>query len=304
MNRDNVRWRHYPGFLAFKALCGLVRMLPEKSAERLFDGASFLACHLDRRHRKVALANLDLAFGESKTVEEKKKILREAFQSLFFTAAEFVRLPRVIGDIESRIRVVPDDGPVARALARGKGVIYLVSHIGNWELLAHRGLYISQWRLASVARPLRNPLIYGEIERLRCINGAVVLKKKQVIREIIERLRRNWCVAILMDQYAGRKSPFVPFFGRPVSTIPVVARLAVKTGAAVVPVFSVRRRFGLLDLCVCEEVPVSNSGDREADIIENCTRFNRVIEEWVRRYPGHWLWMHRRWRRKKAAGEP
>ena len=218
--------------------------------------------------------------------------------------AEFIRLPVTIDEIESRVHIVPGPEEVHRALREGRGIIFIISHFGNWELLAHRGLRECEHRIASVARPLKNPLIYREIERLRCLNGAVVLRKKWVAKEIIGKIKDNWCVAILMDQYSGRNAPFVPFFGRPVSTTPAVALIAMKTGAAVIPIFNVRRRFGYLSLNVCDPVEIARTGDKEKDIRENCARFNRVIEEWVRRFPDQWMWMHRRWRRKKGPEEP
>jgi len=304
MSKKPTLWRYYPGYLAARWLCGLIRLLPENCVERLFSAASAVAYAVDAKHRKLALRNLDLAFGDTKSEKEKKAIARGAFRSLFFMAAEFILVPKVVGRINSRVQVVPNFDPVTRALADKRGVIFIISHFGNWEVLAHRGLSFCEQRVASVARPLKNPFINREIEKLRCLNGAVILRKKWVAREIIERLEHNWCVAILMDQYSGRNAPFVPFFGRPVSTTPAVARFAMRTGAAVIPAFGIRQRFGYHHLCMCDEVPVVNTGNKKADIIENCTRFNRVIEEWVRRYPDQWLWMHRRWRRKKAAWEP
>jgi len=302
MEEERILWRHYPSYFLLKWVGGCIRLLPEGLVWHAAAAASRIAYLIDACHRRLALNNLDLAFGDSKTKIEKRRIARGAFRSLFLTVAELILIPRIMRDL-SRHAELRNAAGVSNALLKKRGVIFIISHFGNWEIMAHTCVSLGN-KLASVGRPLKNPLIYREIERLRCFNGAVVLKKKWIAREIIERLKNNWCVALLVDQYAGRHAPFVPFFGRPVSTTPAAALLAMKTGAVVLPVFDVRERYGYHHSYVCDPVDIVATGDREADIRENCARFNRVIEDWVRRYPDHWLWMHRRWRRKKGPDEP
>jgi KDO2-lipid IV(A) lauroyltransferase len=302
MEEERILWRNYPSYFLLKGVCGCIRLLPEGFVRRASDAASGITYMIDARHRRLALRNLDLAFGDSTTIAEKRRIARGAFRSLFRTVVELISIPRMMKNFSRHAEVRNAEG-IARALHKKRGVLFLISHFGNWEIMAHACVALGH-KLASVGRPLKNPLIYREIERLRCFNGAVVLKKKWIAREIIERLKNNWCVALLVDQYAGRHAPFVPFFGHPVSTTPAAALLAMKTGAVVLPVFDVRERYGYHHICVCDPVDIVATGDREADIRENCARFNCVIEDWVRRYPDQWLWMHRRWRRKKGPDEP
>ena len=301
MAEDRVSWTQYPAFFLFMGLCGIIRLLPERSAYRLAEGLSLLAYLADRRHRRVAHANLDLAFGDTKTAREKRAIVRGSYRNFFLTIIEFILTPKIRRRREpfSRMFGVPI---ITDALRRGKGILFLISHFGNWETMATctpevRGI------IAAIGRPIRNLLIYREIERLRAMNNLKPLRKKWVVREIIDHLRRNGGVTVLIDQYAGRYAPFVPFFGQPVSTTTMAPLLALKTGAAVIPAFDVRVRYGYHEVHVCRPIEVPDTGDREADIAEGCARINRVIEEWVRRYPDHWLWMARRWRRKKMPGE-
>ena len=302
MEEERILWCHYPSYFLLKGVCGCIRLLPEGFVRRASDAASKITYMVDTRHRRLALKNLDLAFGDSKTQAEKRRIARGAFRSLFRTVVELIFIPRMMKDFSRHAEIRNAEG-ISNALQKKRGVIFLISHFGNWEIMAHTCVSLGN-KLASVGRPLKNPLIYREIERLRCFNGAVMLKKKWIAREIIERLKNNWCVALLVDQYAGRHAPFVPFFGHPVSTTPAAALLAMKTGAVVLPVFDVREWYGYHHIYVCDPVDIVSTGNRDADIEENCARFNRVIEEWVRRRPDQWLWMHRRWRRKKGPDEP
>jgi len=302
MDEERALLRHYPSYFVFRAFCGLMRLLPAALVGGLFSAASQVAYLLDGAHRRLALSNLDIAFGDAKSAQEKRAIARGSFRSLFLTIGELILVPRLVRDLETAQKST-NFGGIARALRKNRGVIFLISHFGNWELMAHCCV-AGGHRLISVGRPIRNPLIYREIERLRCWNGAEMLRKKWVARDVIESLRSNSCVAMLIDQYAGRNAPFVPFFGRPVSTTPAIALLAMKTGAVVLPVFNIRERFCRNHLYVCEPVEIADTGNLESEVPENCARFNRVLEEWIRRRPDHWLWMARRWRRKKGPDEP
>ncbi len=301
MGDARAKWRHYPGYLLFRGVCGAFRLLPERCAYRLAEGLSALVCLADRRHRKVARANLEIAFGDTKTRREKRAIVRGAYRNLALTAVEFILTPKFRRRREPFSRIV--GLPIlSEAFRAGKGVILLISHFGNWETMATCTPEI-EGLIAAVGRPLPNPLIYREVERLRAMNNLKPMRKKWAVREIMNLLRDNLGVAILADQYAGRYAPFVPFFGRPVSTQPAPALLALKTGAAVIPAFDVRVRRGRHEVHVCPPIEIPATGDLAADVAEGCARINRVIEEWVRRRPDHWLWMARRWRRKKRPGE-
>jgi KDO2-lipid IV(A) lauroyltransferase len=302
MHENRPSLIYYPGYLLFVGISNFLRILPTGLVWRIFSAASRLTYMFDGRHRRLALHNLDIAFGSTKTAEEKKRIARESFKNLFLTVAEFLLIPKLIDTVDDLI-TLKNPELIKKEINKERGVIFLVSHFGNWEIMAHTCMR-NGFKLASVGRPLKNPLVYGEIERLRCLNGGVALKKKWVARDIMKKLRDGWCVAILFDQYAGRYAPFVPFFGRPVSTTPAIALLAMKTGVAVMPVFNVREGYGKNTVYVCEPVEIANTGNREKDIEVNCARFNGVLEQWVRKMPGHWMWMHRRWRKKKRPDEP
>ena len=294
-------WTRYPAYILFRLACWAVRLLPLRLAYRLAEGGSRIACLVDLRHTAVARRNLDIAFGGSKTKRQKRAIVRGAYRNLFLTMTEFILTPKISRSGEPFSRPV-NIRVVRRALRAGKGILFAVSHFGNWETMATRTPEFDGI-IKTVDRPLRNTLIHGEIERLRAMNNLVGIGKKRVVREIIDQLRRNRGVTVMTDQYAGRHAPFVPFFGRPASTPATIPILALKTGAAVIPAFDVRVGYGRHEVHLCEPVPMASTGDRDADIAEGCARINRVVEEWVRRHPDHWMWMARRWRRKKAPCE-
>jgi KDO2-lipid IV(A) lauroyltransferase len=189
---------------------------------------------------------------------------------------------------------------VDAAHGRGRGVLLLSAHLGSWEVAALvAGLVLPQG-FSVVNRPLDNPLLDAELERFRAAFGNQSLGKSGVARQILHALRRGGGVGLLIDQRAHKAEGVqVPFFGRPSWTHPILARLAVRTGAPVVPIW------GLWDgpgrYTVRFEAPVeAGSGDDETALT---ARYMRVIEAAIRERPEQWLWYHDRWRHERMGGE-
>ena len=168
-------------------------------------------------------------------------------------------------------------------------------HFGHWELVALMQGFLGM-PLALVTRRLDNPLLERRLARLRTLSGNEVIHRQGAVREMLKALKRNLGIAIVIDQDAKRSGIFVPFFGRQAATTPTLAAVALKTGAPIVPVFSVPRPDGSYDVIYEPEVEVVSTGDREADVHRLTAHCTAIIERWVRRHPEIWLWMHRRWK--------
>jgi KDO2-lipid IV(A) lauroyltransferase len=173
-------------------------------------------------------------------------------------------------------------------------------HFGHWELSGLMQGYLGL-PLALVARPLDNPRLERILAALRERSGNRVLHKRNAVREILRALRERIGVAIVIDQDARGDGVFVPFFGQPASTTPTLALLALRSGAPVIPSFSVPQEDGTYRVVYEAPVEISPSGDRERDVLELTARCTAVVERWVRRHPEAWLWMHRRWKTRPAA---
>jgi KDO2-lipid IV(A) lauroyltransferase len=155
--------------------------------------------------------------------------------------------------------------------------------------------------LVLITRPLDNPALERLLAGVRSRSGNRVVHKRNAVREMVRALREGLGVAIVIDQDAGRDGLFVPFFGRPASTTPTLARIALRTGAAVVPSFSVPRDDGTYDVHYGPPVEVDRSDDIDADATRLTAACTAIIESWVRRHPEHWFWMHRRWKTAPPA---
>jgi len=289
--------------LAAVLLAGL-RWLPRPVARAAGGVLGWLAIRLHSRWRRVGDFNLQLAFPEL-SAAERARLLRGAFRQLGWQAAEFARFPRHNARTIENVIVYDGLENYQAAAARGKGVLYLTAHVGAWELSSFSHS-LHGYPLAYVNRPLDNSRVDGLVNRYRSLGGNRPLDRRAAARAILEELKKGNAVGILMDQNVleGDGNVFVPFFGAPASTTAGLARIALRTEAAVVPVFVLwdeklrkyRLRFELA-------LALVRTGDDERDVLENTARFTKVIEETIRRHPEQWLWIHRRWS-TRPPGQP
>ena len=259
------------------------------------------------RLRRMARANLDCAFGATKTPAEKTRIAR----------ASFSHLGRLLCDTPAFSRVLPErledfvefEGleHVRKAYSQGRGVFVFSGHYGNWEMVALVQGYLGM-PLAMVTRPLDNPHLERILFGYRTLSGNQIIHKRGAAKEMLRAIRRGWGVAIVIDQNVrGEDGIFVDFFGLPASTTPALATLALKTEAPVVPVFGIPLPDGRYRIRYLPEVEFQRTGDTREDILALTQRCTRIIEDQIREQPEFWVWMHRRWRtrpREDSAADP
>jgi KDO2-lipid IV(A) lauroyltransferase len=236
--------------------------------------------------------------------QEREAILRAEYRNLGFLLAEFCKMPDYTAVTASRFIRYEGLENYLKARDRGKGVLVLTGHLGAWELSSFYHSLMGM-PMGMVIRRLDNPLVDAFVNRIRCLYGNRVIHKDDFARGLIASMRAGETVGILMDtNMTPPQGVFVPFFGVMACTASGMARIAAKTGAAVVPGFllweeSERRyvlRFG-------DELPVVHTGDAEQDALTNTAAFTETIEGYVRKYPEQWLWMHRRWKTRPAGEE-
>jgi KDO2-lipid IV(A) lauroyltransferase len=292
-------------YLLFRVVYGCFRLLRRSWALALGARLGEIFYLLDRPHRRTALQNLRIAFPGAHE-SERRSILRRSCRNLGRLLAEVCHLDRLRPELVARYVRIEDREAWERALgqARERGLVILTGHFGNWELLAYsQGLLGHPVTL--VHRPLRNPLVDRAITALRGRAGTRSIAKKSAARAALRALHRGALLAIPADQNQTRRDGvFVDFFGMSASTTSGPARLAMLTGAAVIPVFLVRE--GETDrhrLVVLPEVEMVNTGAPHADALTNTQRCTKVIEEMVRAHPEQWIWFHKRWR-TQALGAP
>jgi Kdo2-lipid IVA lauroyltransferase/acyltransferase len=268
-------------------------------------GVSFaqLIYLLHGKLRRVGMRNLQLAFPEM-ALRNRRKLVRKVFTSLGRQFAEVCLFPRYTAENVSDAVIYDGFENFDRASQRGKGVLFLTGHLGGWELSAFaHSLYGHP--LYFVMRPLDNPYLDALVRRYRTMHGNTPILKDDPARELLRAMKQGSTVGILMDtNMTPPEGIFVDFFGMPACTASGLARIALRTDAAVVPGFTlwdpVLRKYRLR---FDPAVQLVRTGNNEADILANTQLFTKVIEDFVRRYPDQWLWVHRRWK-TRPAGQP
>jgi KDO2-lipid IV(A) lauroyltransferase len=269
--------------------------LPRPLARAVGISLAWLIYLLHGKLRRVGKRNLELVFPE-KSRRERAKILRGVFTSLGRQLAEVCLYRWYTRENVSKIVVYEGFENYERALARGKGVLFLTAHLGAWELSAFaHSLY--GYPLGVLMRPLDNPYLDRLVRTYRTLHGNKAVDK-DFARGLIAAMRKGEAVGVLMDtNMIASQGVFVDFFGMQACTASGIARVALRTDAAVVPGFTIwdpmlkkyRLRFD-------PAAKLIRTGNTEADVVANTALFTKIIEDYVRRYPDQWLWVHRRWK--------
>ena len=250
------------------------------------------------------MRNLELALPEM-PVEDRKRTLRQMYRGLGWQLAEFCRMERyTAANTRDWIRYEGQEHFLT-AEARGNGVLILTGHLGAWELSSFYHSLMGH-PMGMVIRRLDNRLLDAFVNRIRCLHGNRVLHKDDFARGLLTAMRQGESVGILMDtNMTPPQGVFVDFFGVPTCTASGLARVALKTGAAVVPGFLLwEAAEGRYVLHFGEQIEIDATSDAESDIVALTQRCTGVIEAWIRRYPDQWLWIHRRWKTRPAGDDP
>lgn len=297
--RTLIALRHFAEYAAVLAVRWVVGVVSGSVSRRIgtMIGLSFYL--VDRGHRRLAISQLRAAFPV-RSAAECRTIARQTFEHFGRSLVALLRAStQTPADILAGFDIEGADR-VRAAHAAGKGVIIVTGHFGYWEL--HNIVHpLVLPPMSVLARPLDNPYVHALVERIRRMTGNRVVYRHGAMRRVLRALQQNECVGILIDQHIhGADAVPVDFFGRPAATTAAVAELALRTGAALVPAFTIPQEDGRCRLVFEHpiEVPPA-SGDRVLALTQRCTD---VLEMYVRRYPHLWLWMHRRWRDGSPRG--
>ncbi len=298
--------QHRFEYLLLRALRGIVVSLPLRTAQALGARLGGFAHALFASRRRVALENLERAFP-GMTPAERERIARGAFRNYGITFLELLWAPNLTTRVLDRL-VVPGEGSaqlIRELHGRGRGLIVLTGHFGNWELVALAFPHLSGLAVHVIVQQQNNELADALISQHRALFGNTLIPRGISVREILSALDRGGIVALAADQSGPKEGVFVPYFGREVATPQGPAAFAVRKGTPILMLFMVRQDDGTYR-AECEAVPMDDLGAGDTDAVSELTRrHTAILERMVRAHPDQWLWMHRRWKntREPAAGE-
>jgi KDO2-lipid IV(A) lauroyltransferase len=300
-NRSAIRnlLEFVPAWLLLKALM----LMPRGAAISAGRLVALAAYYLHGRLRRVGYRNLALAMPELGEAE-RRVIVRGVFTNLGRLLGEFTQFPKIRRENISELVEYDGFENYSRASDRGRGVLMLTGHIGAWELCAFaQGVYGHP--LSFLVRPLDNPLLDRMVRQYRELSGNRTIDKNRAVKSVLEILRGGRDVGLLIDANTmPDQGVFCDFFGMPACSTTGLAVFALRAEAPVVPGFLIwDERLKKHRLCFEPEIQLIRTGDFKEEVMLNTARFTKVIEEYARRYPDQWLWVHKRWH-TRPPGEP
>jgi Kdo2-lipid IVA lauroyltransferase/acyltransferase len=287
-------------FCVFGALQALFFLLPRKACLGLGRQLGSFLFRADRRHREIVLANLETAFGGELPLEERRRIARDSFRTFGQVLADTVKWAHLSHRKRLRLLSLEGGDHLRRALEEGRGAMLFSAHLGNWEVAS---LAVSRFaRLNVVARPLDSRVLERWLLRFRKSLGARVISKFQAAKPVLQALRRNEVVAILMDQNVLRsQAVFVDFFGRPAATTPALGSFFARARSPLLPVFCYPTASFSYTVKIGPPVEVELSGSLDEDVLKITRHCTKMIESEIRQNPSLWFWFHNRWKTRPPA---
>jgi KDO2-lipid IV(A) lauroyltransferase len=287
-----------------RTLLTLMGALPRGMARRAGAALGAVAWWVLPKLRRTGLRNLELAYPEMPAAE-RTRILRGVYRHLGWQLGEFCQMPRYTRENTRDLFRYEGLEHYLAARERGRGVLIVTGHLGAWELSSFWHSLMGH-PMAMVIRRLDNPRVDKLVNDIRCLHGNRVVHKDDFARGLLVAMKLGETVGILMDtNMTPPQGIFVPFFGVMACTAAGMARVALRTGAAVLPGFLVWEaaekkyvlHFG-------PAIALVETGDDDRDVLENTARFTAAIEAFIRRYPDQWLWVHRRWKTRPEGEAP
>ncbi len=290
--------RYFLEYVFFRIILFAIQNLTEGMIFRLGQFSGTVVYYCSPKRRKIARINLDIAFGDSKTPEEKNRITR---QSMIYMVVHALQCLWITRNTEERVhRLFPTEPEkleyLLDILKRGKGVFFLMAHYGNWEALGIFFGYSKYCKLCSIARKFDNPYLENFIMRLRTLSGSRIFHKEESPLKMVRALKQNSCVAVMMDQNGGIGGLFVDFFGKKAATPRSLAMLSRSTHAAVIPLIPYPLENGRYKAIFLPELKLEETGDKKKDIFRWTEEYQKTLEKVIREHPEPWMWFHRRWK--------
>jgi KDO2-lipid IV(A) lauroyltransferase len=284
--------RRLAAYLVIRVVITLARILPRAWGRLLFHNLGAFCYWLFRGSRKVALANLELVYGKRLSDKDLRGMARAAFINLARFAYDIARIRRQSLDARSPMVEIVGKHHLDEALAKGKGVIAVTGHVGNWELL---GSYLAfrGYPVNVLATEIRDRRLNRFLMELRRSTGLRVLERSRQLMGAVRSLKRGEILGVLIDQDTSVESVVVDFLGQPAKTAVGPVKLARRTGAPVVPIAMLMTADGGYRIEVKEGLEFDHrSGSLESEV-ERCSK---AVESFIRKEPTQWVWMHKRWK--------
>lgn len=281
---------------AFKSFVFLVKHTPQFIMDAILNFFAFLAYKLDSRHRKIARVNLDLAYENKMSDEEKRRITKKCYKNLLFNMRDFVENQDTSKEKLLSKVTIHNEHYYHSIKEEGKGIIFLTAHYGNWELLplCTGATYGKLW---GVGRNLDYEKMNQILQKNRNQFNVHMLEKKGAIRGLLKALKNGENIGLLVDQNTRKKEGIlVDFFGKKVTHTPSASLIARKTNSVIIPTFITSDDYQTYDITFYEPIYTDKTENSEEDIRKSVQAQADATQRAIELKPDEWFWLHRRWK--------
>ncbi|MFA5275430.1 MAG: lysophospholipid acyltransferase family protein [Candidatus Omnitrophota bacterium] len=279
----------------------IVQFVPSCCLYGFANVIAYLGYRLASKQRKIALDSLKIAFGNEKSEWELEHIANDCFIYMAKSAIELMYLMGRPKALKERVKIIGAEY-LDKALAKGKGVILVSAHFGNFPLLLAK-LSLEGYKTAGIMRQMRDLKVEDIFLKMRNRYGIKTIyaqPRNVCVNSTIESLRNNEAVFIPIDQNFGTSGVFVDFFGVKAATATGPVVLAQRTKASILPCFIIRQPDDTHNIVFEPEMVLGEGNNAQETILINIQKLTSIIESYIRRYPAEWGWIHRRWKSKPA----
>ncbi|MFA5350783.1 MAG: lysophospholipid acyltransferase family protein [Candidatus Omnitrophota bacterium] len=292
---------HFLAWLGLNICSLIVRVIPASYLYAFASNISVLAYLFAKKHRNIALDSLHIAFGKEKSSREIEQIAKDCFANIAKSAVElmfFFDKPHLL---EKRVELSGREH-LDKALAKGKGVILVSAHFGNFPLLLGR-LAVGGYKAGGIMKPMHDAKMEEIFRKKREKYGVRTIysqPRNACVNNTIQVLRNNELVFIPIDQNFGSGGVFVDFFGQKAATATGPVVLAQRTGAALIPCFIIRQPSDRHIAIFEPEMEPDTGLSAQETVLVNIQKLTSIVEAYIRKYPAEWGWIHRRWKSKPS----
>lgn len=286
---------------SFKLFSLLIRFTPKVLLHAILNSLAKLAYILDTRHRKIAQANLDLAYEDKLSQEEKTQIIKKCYQNLLYLLKDFIKNQNITKEELLKKVTIHNEHFYKQANSYGKGIIFQTAHYGNWELasLTMGALF---GPLSVIGRNLDSAKMNDILQENREQFNITLLEKNGALRGMIKTLKKNQNVGLLVDQNTSENEGIlIDFFGKKARHTPSAALLSRKMEAPILPVFITTKNYEHFNITFYEPIITEKSEDSERDILKSVQSQASITQKVIEEKPDEWFWLHRRWKNQHAS---
>jgi Kdo2-lipid IVA lauroyltransferase/acyltransferase len=282
-------------FILYKVVKFIFSNLPIKASKFICDMIAKFAYSVNKKHKKIAFANLDLVYGDSLSFERKNEIVRNSYQNSVYSLYEFIVNQTLdLEGFEKKLKLI-NEHYIADAIKNGRKIILITAHYGNWEF-GNTYIPLKYGPTTMVGRPMNNQYLNDELDDTRTKNNTQMLTKKDASRGLVKALKDGRILGLVIDQHY-RNGLEVEFLGQKVKQTDSTSRLAVKFDALIIPMFFVMKEFDKYEAIFCEPIDYKDFENKEDNILALTQAQADVMSKQIYTLPDQWFWQHSRFKK-------